>query len=97
VETALQVVRPTLLECGGQQRLILVCRDQREKDELLSRLPESDRGRVTAVVTRSPAAMLIHEARGIEPKELLSWLDSLTGDDGQISARLATRCDIDRG
>ncbi len=95
VESALDVVRPALLECGGKQRLILVCRDRREKDELLLRLPEPHRDQVTSVLTRSPVAMLIHEAGGIDPEALLAWLDSLTGDDGQISARLATRCDLD--
>lgn len=95
LESAIDAVRPSLLECGGQQRLFLVCRDRQEKEQLLSRLPDDRRDQITSVLTRSTVPMLIQEAQAIDPKDVIAWLDSLTGDDGRISARLSTRCDVD--
>ena len=93
--SALDAVRPPLLDCGGKQRLYLVCRDKLEKEELLAQLSDSKDLAITTVLAPTTMPLLIHEAQAIELKGVLSWLDALTGDDGKISARLATRCDID--
>ena len=95
VESAVAAIRPPLLECGGKQRLYLICRDKLEQEKYESQLPSSDELSVTTILARSSIPMLVHEAQGIQLKNVLSWLDSLTGGDGQISRRLATRCDID--
>lgn len=95
VESAIEAVRPPLLECGGRQRLYLICRDKLEQQKLLSQFPDAVKNSLTTIFARSSMPMLVHEAQGIELKNILSWLDSLTGDDGRISSRLATRCDVD--
>ena len=95
VEAALQAVRPPLLNCGGKQRVYLICRDQAELAQMESQLPKDCEFTITKVVDRSAAPMLVHEAQQIELKNVLQWLESLTGDDGRISARLASRTDVD--
>ncbi|WP_436715125.1 tubulin-like doman-containing protein [Roseiconus lacunae] len=95
VEAAIDVVRPTLMECGGKQRMYLICRDEHEKNELLSQMPESSREHVSTFVGGTDAPLLIHEGQQISLASILGWLDSLTGDDGKISRRLASRSDLD--
>ncbi|MCO8123695.1 protein kinase [Stieleria sp. TO1_6] len=92
---ALAAARPSLLECGGQQRLYLICRDKQQQLELEAQLPADNELSITTILARCSMPMLVHEAQGIELQKVIDWLDSLTGDDGKISARLATRCDID--
>ena len=95
VEAALQAVRPPLLHCGGKQRVYLICRDQAELAQMESQLPKDCQFSITKVVDRSAAPMLVHEAQQIKLSNVIEWLDTLTGDDGRISARLATRTDVD--
>lgn len=95
VQAAIDAVRPPLLECGGKQRLYLICRDKCEQEKFESELADSKDSTLTTILARSSMPMLVHEAQGIELKNVLSWLDALTGDNGKISDRLATRCDID--
>ena len=94
-DAAIEAVRPPLLECGGKQRLYLVCRDLFEQKKFEAQLPKSSELSVTTILARSSMPMLVHEAQGIELKNVLAWLDALTGDDGTISSRLATRCDVE--
>ncbi|MEL6107029.1 MAG: tubulin-like doman-containing protein [Planctomycetota bacterium] len=95
VEAALQAVRPPLLDCGGKQRVYLICRDQAELAQMEAQLPKDCEFSITKVVDRSAAPMLVHEAQQIELKNVIEWLETLTGDDGRISARLSTRTDVD--
>ncbi|MEO1525377.1 MAG: tubulin-like doman-containing protein [Planctomycetota bacterium] len=95
VEAALQAVRPPLLSCGGKQRVYLICRDQAELAQMESQLPKDYEFTITKVVDRTAAPMLVHEAQQIELKNVIEWLDTLTGDDGRISARLSTRTDVE--
>ncbi|WP_182866216.1 protein kinase domain-containing protein [Rhodopirellula sp. JC639] len=94
-ESAFEAVRPPLLECGGKQRVYLVCRDKTEQRTLLSQLPKDEMSSLTTIHAKASMPMLVHEAQDIELDNVLSWLDALTGDDGRISDRLITRCDID--
>ncbi|QDV41279.1 Tubulin-like protein [Stieleria neptunia] len=94
-ESAFEAVRPPLLECGGKQRIYLICRDASEQTTLQSQIPGSKDVSLTSFQARASMPMLVHEARDIKLDNVLSWLDALTGDDGRISDRLATRCDLD--
>ncbi|OYP32947.1 protein kinase domain-containing protein [Rhodopirellula sp. MGV] len=95
IEEAVEAVRPALLECGGKQRLYLICRSQAELDRYRAQLPDGIRSAICGIVSAVDAPVLIHEGQQIDLRCVLGWLDSLTGDDGKISQRLATRCDID--
>ncbi|MEM6470162.1 MAG: tubulin-like doman-containing protein [Planctomycetota bacterium] len=95
LDAAVEAVRPPLLECGGWQRLFLLCGTAVEKESLLAEWPKEETQPVNALVGRGAIPTLIHEAEGIELSRVLDWLDSLTGDDGKISARLASRCDVE--
>ena len=95
LETAISAAQPTLLECGGQQRRYLICRDGFEEEELKSQLHDAQDVAFTTIRERDALPMLIHEAQGIELRGIIGWLESLTGDDGKISDRLASRCDIE--
>ncbi|KAA5547182.1 protein kinase [Roseiconus nitratireducens] len=95
LEAALAAARPSLLDCGGKQRRLLVCRSEAEKQRLMSQLDEPTRAGITCIVATTSLPLLIHEAQRIEVSRLISWLDSITGDDGSISGRLISRCDLD--
>jgi serine/threonine protein kinase len=94
VDAAVAAVRPVLLECGGRQRLLMICRDEMERDALIAQLPSEQDLPLTPVMARTAVPMFVHEAQDIKISQIVSWLDSLTGDDGKISARLTSRQDI---
>lgn len=96
-QAALEAVRPPLLECGGKQRLYLVCRNKLEQQTLQAQLQNTEDLEITTILARSSMPMFVHEAQDIQLKNILAWLDALTGDDGRICDRLATRCDVQWG
>lgn len=94
VEAAISAVKPTLLECGGKQRLYLICNNKHEEKEFLESFPEELRAAVTTVLTPTSQPMLVQEGQQIDVKNVVAWLNSLTGDNGKISNRLSTRNDV---
>ncbi|MGB7344996.1 MAG: tubulin-like doman-containing protein [Pirellulaceae bacterium] len=92
---SLRDVRPSLLTCGGQQRLILVAGEQKEVDVFRPLIEELHEGKLTCVIIPSSPPMLIHEAQHISIDDVVSRLTTLTGGNSQVSDRLLTRCDID--
>ncbi|TWT92775.1 protein kinase domain-containing protein [Stieleria varia] len=91
---ALVAVRPPLLQCGGKQRLFLVCSSDNECEKFESEIRQSHEGTLTTFVARSAASMLIHEAQQIPLDRVIRLLGSVTGDDGRISGRLHARTDV---
>ncbi|WP_419189103.1 protein kinase domain-containing protein [Stieleria marina] len=95
LKQAVEDARPTLLGCGGQQRLVLVAGSQRELDSFRLEIEAFHDGQLTCLVIDSAPPMLIHEAQQIEIDDVISRLSTLTGGNSQVSDRLLTRCDID--
>lgn len=94
VEAAVNAVKPTLLECGGKQRLYLICNNNLEAKEFLTRFPEELTASVTTILAPTSQPMLIQEGQQITVKNVIAWLNSLTGDNRKISNRLSTRSDV---
>ncbi len=94
MEMALEALRPTLLKYGGKQRTYLLCRDKFEKQLIQNQIQELKELGLTSILSRTAVPTLFQEGQQIDLKQVISWLDSLTGDDGKISERLLTRSDI---
>ncbi len=94
VDEAVVAVKPSLLEFGGQQRLILVVGNEREREQFESQVREAHDGSLTVVVVPGAEPKLIHEARRIQLSNVLSRLNLLNGDNAQVTGRLASRTDI---
>jgi hypothetical protein len=95
IEEAIDLARPELLSLGGMQRLILVVSNEIERGRMESELRAIYDGPVTVAVIPGANPKLIHEAQQIELKNVLSRLSVLTGGNEQVTARLASRSDVD--
>ena len=93
-EDAIEWVRPELLSLGGLQRLILVVSNEVERGRLESELRSVYKGAVTVALIPGADPKLIHEAQQIELKNVLSRFSALNGGNDQITARLASRTDV---
>lgn len=94
VDQALIAVRPSLLEFGGQQRLLLVVGNDREKSQLEAQVRQAHPGSLTVAVVPEAVPMLIHEAGRIEIPKIVARLKRISGDNAQITCRLASRSDL---
>lgn len=95
VDQAVVAVKPSLLEFGGQQRLILVVGNERERQQFESQVRDAHAGSVSVFVVPGSAPKLIHEARRIELSNIMSRLTLLNGDNSQVTGRLSSRSDVD--
>ncbi len=95
VANSMQSARPVLLNCGGQQRVILVASDQNELNAHRQEISKWHDGALTCVIIDNAPSMLIHEAQQISIDDIISRLKTLTGGKSQVSDRLLTRCDIE--
>ncbi len=95
VDQAVVAVKPSLLEFGGQQRLILVVGNERERQQFEPQVRDAHDGSVSVFVVPGSAPKLIHEARRIELSNVMSRLTLLNGDNSQVTGRLSSRSDID--
>lgn len=94
VDQAVVAVKPSLLEFGGQQRLILIVGSEREREQFESQVREAHDGSVTVAVVPGSSPKLIHEARRIELSNVLTRLSMLNGGNDQVTGRLSSRSDI---
>lgn len=95
LEDAVATVRPPLLECGGQQRLILLVGCQAERDELEPRLRAIHGGSLTVATVPGTSPLLIQEAQQIRLDEILRRLEEVSGRDPKVCQKLQSRTDID--
>jgi len=95
IETALDAVRPPLLQCGGRDRLILLVGSEAERAALEPKVRAAHHGALTVATVPGVAPMLIHEAQQIRIADVLSRLRVVSGGNTQISSRLQSRTDID--
>lgn len=95
IEEAIDLARPEMLSLGGMQRIILVVSNEIERGRMESELRAIYDGPVTVAVIPGAAPKLIHEAQQIELKNVLSRLSALNGGNEQVTARLASRTDVD--
>jgi serine/threonine protein kinase len=95
IANSMQSARPVLLNCGGQQRVILVASDENELNAYRQEIGKWHDGVLTCVVINNAPPMLIHEAQQISIDNIISRLKTLTGGTSQVSDRLLTRCDIE--
>ncbi|WP_442510976.1 protein kinase domain-containing protein [Novipirellula sp. SH528] len=93
--TALQFARPSLLDCGGVQRLILAVGTHSEQVRLEAELRQFHTGALTTTLIPGTTAKLIHEAQQIDLNDVISRLSTLNASNVQVSGRLMTRSDID--
>lgn len=91
---AVRSVRPPFLECGGQQRLLLLVGSDAERVALQSRVADAHGGTLSVAVVPGIAPLLVHEAQRIPLSRVLNRIATTLGGDEQISARLQTRSDI---
>ncbi len=94
VEQAITAVRPALLACGGQQRLLLVVGTEIERDQLEPKVRELQSGALTVALIPGATPKLIHEAQKIEVKQILAMLGKLNGENARVTSRLVTRTDV---
>lgn len=92
---ALAMVRPPLLECGGQQRLILLVGSETEREQLEPRLRAIHEGALTVSIVEGATPLLIHEAQRIYLDDIIARLDVVCGGDNHVSQKLHSRTDID--
>jgi len=87
-------VRPTLLDCGGSQRMLLLVGNESERAEWAPMLQAHLTGPLTTVVIPGMMSTLICEAQGIKLSDVRSRI--ITSADGRedILARLHSRCDV---
>ncbi|QDT04782.1 Tubulin-like protein [Rubripirellula lacrimiformis] len=95
VDEAIQAVKPALLAMGGRQRLILIVGSEVERSQLEPELRAIHSGALTVAVLPNAEPKLIHEAQGISMQNILSRLTVLNGANEQVTARLASRVDVD--
>lgn len=94
IEDAVAAVKPTLLSFGGLQRLILIVGSEVERSQLEPEVRAVHSGALTVAVIPGADPKLIHEAQGIELKNILSRLTILNGSNEQVTGRLASRVDV---
>ncbi|TWT84497.1 Tubulin-like protein [Planctomycetes bacterium CA13] len=93
--TALQMARPSLLDYGGVQRLILSVGTHSEQVRLEAELRQFHNGALTVTVIPGTTAKLVHEAQQIQLCDVIARLATLNAGNAQVSTRLLTRSDID--
>ncbi|EMI17123.1 serine/threonine protein kinase [Rhodopirellula maiorica SM1] len=93
--TALQFARPSLLDCGGVQRLILAVGTHSEQVRLGAELRQFHTGALTTTLIPGTTAKLIHEAQRIDLNDVIARLATMNAGNVQVSGRLMTRSDID--
>lgn len=94
VKEAIEAVCPPLLNCGGQQRLILVVGTELERQRFEVQVRESRAEGLSVAMIPESTPKLIHEAQKIEVKNVLSLLSKLNGN-AQVTSRLVTRTDVE--
>lgn len=94
IEDAVAAAKPTLLSLGGLQRLILIVGSEVERSRLEPEVRAVHAGTLTVAVISGADPKLIHEAQGIELKNIVSRLTVLNGSNEQVTGRLASRVDV---
>src|SRR6056297_1368368 len=95
IESALRAVRPSLLDCGGRQRLLLLVGNEAERRQLEQKTRDAHGGALTVVLIPGITPMLIHEAQQIRLDDVIGRLNMVAGGDRSVSSRLHCRADID--
>lgn len=93
VAEAIEAVRPPMLDCGGQQRLILMVGTDKERERFELLVRESKPEGLSVALVPDATPKLIHEAQQIKLKNVLRQLNKLNGN-AQVTQRLVTRTDV---
>jgi eukaryotic-like serine/threonine-protein kinase len=94
VQDAVALVRPSLIEFGGSQRLILVVGSASQRSQFENKIRELHAGTLSVAVIEGVEPTLIYEAQQISLDAILARLEVLNGDTATITGRLASRIDI---
>ncbi len=94
MEEAIAAARPTLLTCGGKQRLILIVGTEDERQQFEPQVRDIHNHGLTVSVIPGSAPKLIHEIQGIETKNVIQLLSRLNAASAQVTTRLVTRTDV---
>jgi eukaryotic-like serine/threonine-protein kinase len=94
VQDAVALVRPSLIEFGGSQRLILVVGSAAQRSQFETKIRELHAGTLSVAVIEGVEPTLIYEAQQISLDAILARLEVLNGDTATITGRLASRIDI---
>jgi hypothetical protein len=88
-------IRPPLLDCGGQQRRVLIVGSERERERYQQWVEAAPEQRISIVVAEGMPSTLLHEAQAIPLTRMLCRLQEQLGGDSKIVAKLRSRCDIE--
>ncbi|TWT93006.1 serine/threonine protein kinase [Neorhodopirellula pilleata] len=94
IESALDVARPRLLQCGGRQRLLLLVASESERERLEPKIVSAHKGSLTTVIIPGITPMLVHEAQQVHVDEVLTRFELFSGGNTQVSKRLHARTDV---
>ncbi len=95
MEVALSTARPTLLACGGRQRLILIAGSESERLTLEKEIRAIHAGALTVAVIPGMTPMLVHEAQQIKLDDVIGRLAMVAAGSHQVTQRLHARSDVD--
>lgn len=94
IEDAIAMVRPPLIDFGGEQRMILLVPTQSQRLKLESILRAQHQGSISVAIREGIATTLVQEMRGIPMKSLIARMEVIGGD-SQITKRLSSRIDVE--
>ncbi|MEM9643552.1 MAG: protein kinase [Planctomycetota bacterium] len=95
IESALEAVRPALLDCGGRQRLLLLVGSEGEREQLEAKMRAAHGGELSVLMVPGITPMLVHEAQQIRIDDVMNRLSVIAAGDRQVSGRLHSRADVD--
>jgi eukaryotic-like serine/threonine-protein kinase len=94
VQDAVALVRPSLIEFGGSQRLVLVVGSAAQRSQFETKIRELHSGTLSVAIIDGMEPTLIYEAQQISLDAILTRLEVLNGDTATITGRLASRIDV---
>ncbi len=95
IAAAIRAVKPSLLTCGGCQRMLLIAGSEQERERIEPKIRAVHNGPLTTAVINGAAAMLVCEAQQIKVADVCSRIVTVAGDQQDILGRLVARSDID--
>jgi hypothetical protein len=90
----LQSAFPALLECGGQQRRILLVADAEQQKLLEPLVRNAVKSEIAVRIVPGVQPTFVHEAQGIAISQAVPRLVTALGADHQLVGRLQARADL---
>lgn len=94
IEDAMAMVRPPLIDFGGEQRMLLLVPSQAQRLELETVVRAHHSGSISVLVRKGASTTLIQEVQSVPLQGLVTRLEVIGGD-SQITSRLSSRIDVE--